>query len=221
MRAVIISDTHSMHSHVKLPPGDILIHAGDFTKGGGEKEFAVFGNWLQDLPYEHILVTYGNHDWLGQRDPGLAESLLGRAKVLHEKSIEINGINFYGAAWQPYYGGWAFNVHRDESAVKNWQRIPDNTNVLITHGPPHGTLDIVHEGGLHIDNVGCEALRDRIKSLPNLGLHIFGHIHSCHGAKVKGGITYINAAICNDFYAPSYAPMEFDLDQLLKVAPSI
>jgi Icc-related predicted phosphoesterase len=207
MKAVVISDTHNLHEYLTLPPGDILIHAGDFTRSGTVQEFERFGKWLQDLPYKYIIVTYGNHDWLGQEDPVLAEKLLGRANVLHEKSLEIEGIRFYGAAWQPEFYQWAFNVPRDATAVKNWAKIPEDTNVLITHGPPYGTLDFVSDG-LSVENVGCAALAERILALPNLTTSIFGHIHENHGVVKKGEITYINVSSTNDLYSNIFPPIE-------------
>lgn len=210
-KIVAISDTHNRHKYFALPQGDILIHAGDFTSMGTEAEFAAFGDWLQDLPYKHILLTYGNHDWLGQRDPVLAEKLMGRATVLHDKGVEIDGIKFYGSAWQPVFHDWAFNVPRGAESAKNWAKIPDDTNILITHGPPWGTLDLVHTGGLSIQNVGCEALAERIKDLPQLALHIFGHIHECHGHIVKNNIQYVNASFLNDRYVPTFPPVIIDL----------
>lgn len=37
MRLVCISDTHHRHREVDIPPGDVLIFAGDFMNGGSEE----------------------------------------------------------------------------------------------------------------------------------------------------------------------------------------
>lgn len=211
LKIVAISDTHNKHKYLDLPEGDILIHAGDFTSMGSEAEVAAFGEWLQDLPYKYIIITYGNHDWLGQRNPDLAEKLLGKAIILHDRGVEIEGIKFYGSAWQPEFCNWAFNVPRGAASAANWAKIPEDTDVLITHGPPFGTLDLIHTGGLRMENVGCEALADRIKALSKLKFHVFGHIHECHGQVTKDKVTYVNAAFLNDAYVPAYPPEVFEV----------
>lgn len=208
MKAVVISDTHNLHEYLTLPPGDVLIHAGDFTRHGTVDEFKDFGGWLQGLPYKHIIVTYGNHDWLGESDPTLAEKLLGRAYVLHEKALELDGIKFYGAAWQPEFCNWAFNVPRNATAVANWAKIPVDTNVLITHGPPYGNLDLIVSDTYSVENVGCQALANRIAELPELSVSIFGHIHESRGMTAKNNITYVNASSTDDTYSKVYRPIE-------------
>ena len=43
-----MSDTHSLTSHLKfdIPEGDVFIHAGDFTRCGGENEVIGFNDWI-------------------------------------------------------------------------------------------------------------------------------------------------------------------------------
>jgi hypothetical protein len=55
--------------------------------------------------------------------------------------------------------------------------IPDDTDVLITHGPPHGVLDAAMDGFL----CGCEELLDAVTTRVKPRLHIFGHIHEGYG----------------------------------------
>lgn len=211
MRIVAISDTHNSHQYLNLPEGDILIHAGDATGLGSEKEIKNFADWFNSQKFTHKIFVPGNHDWGFQLDFAKYEAMFYGVQVLHERAITIEGIKIYGAAWQPEFCNWAFNVPRDKTAVENWAKIPDDTNILITHGPPYGTLDLVHTGRLGVENVGCEALRDRIKSLPQLAVHIFGHIHDCHGHIVKDNVAYVNAAFLNDNYAPAYPPIVIEL----------
>ncbi len=83
--------------------------------------------------------------------------------------------------------------------TEEWARIPDNVEILMTHTPPHGILDITKRE----KHAGCEALATRISSLENCRLHIFGHIHEGFGAEIreteKNGklweTVYVNAAI--------------------------
>lgn len=62
MKIVCISDTHMSHDAIEVPPGDVLIHAGDFTCGGSLKEVAGFANWFAGLPHKHKVLVAGNHD---------------------------------------------------------------------------------------------------------------------------------------------------------------
>lgn len=49
------------HEKLIMPPGDVLIHCGDFTNHGSLAEVREFAAWLATLPYEHIIVVPGNH----------------------------------------------------------------------------------------------------------------------------------------------------------------
>ena len=66
-RVVCISDTHNRHAELPpLPPGDILIHAGDLTETGTEAELEAAFAWLSSAPHKHKIVVAGNHDSLLQ-----------------------------------------------------------------------------------------------------------------------------------------------------------
>ncbi len=60
IRIVCISDTHNQTP--KLPPGDILIHAGDLTNQGTFSELRKTMKWLQHAPFKVKVVVCGNHD---------------------------------------------------------------------------------------------------------------------------------------------------------------
>jgi Icc-related predicted phosphoesterase len=207
MRVVIISDTHNQLDRLDVPDGDVLIHCGDFTMGGTPQEIEKFNEHLQQLPHRHKIVVAGNHEFLFESHPDLARSLLTAATYLQDTSIEIDGIVFYGSPWQPEFHNWAFNVPADSDRMRRiWERIPDNTDVLITHGPPFGILDNTMDNR----NVGCRLLRNRVlKITPKL--HCFGHIHSAYGTQDLDGITFINAANLNEQYRPANAPIEIEL----------
>jgi Icc-related predicted phosphoesterase len=69
-------------------------------------------------------------------------------------------------------------LHRGAEIAEKWALIPADVQVLITHGPPHGILDVVARP--RRKHAGCEAMRDRIAELPDLRLHAFGHIHEAY-----------------------------------------
>lgn len=215
MKIVAISDTHNRHDKLIIPECDLLIHAGDWTGGGYETEVRNFAKWLnKQNQANHIVVIPGNHEldfeqnlpdskqWFYEECP--------RAKLLIDEGCEIDGIKIWGSPVQPWFHDWAWNRAKDlyESHIKgipeikpHWDIIPDDTNILITHGPPYNILD---KTIFKNEPLGCYKLLERIKQLKDLDLHFFGHIHSPGGQQVHlDGISYYNAAICDERYYPS------------------
>ena len=85
-----------------------------------------------------------------------------------------------------------------------WEAIPDNTDILITHGPAFGTLDTV--AGRPWDNLGCELLTQRIEVIKPK-IHVCGHIHSGYGYEFKDGTHFFNAAVLDEQYEYTQKPM--------------
>lgn len=216
MRIVCISDTHERHNQLAIPEGDVLIHAGDATFQGKVETISAFNEWLGTLPHKHKLVIAGNHDWLFQREPTLALSIMSNATYLEDGWIVLDGVKFYGSPWQPTFCNWAFNLPRGESLRAKWERIPRDTNILITHGPPHGIGDDVvrfnnRTGEYIIERVGCEELRKTVDELPDLKLHVFGHIHKGYGQYGLSGKMFVNASLLDDDYRVAHKPIVIDL----------
>lgn len=210
-RICAISDTHEFHSQVILPPGDILIHAGDSTGRGSLIKFADFIYWLNQQPFNHRCICFGNHE-IGYDRPGKREEAIRLCQenniiCLLDSGTEIEGIHFYGSPWQPWFYDWAFNLPRGEELAKKWAMIPESTNVLITHGPPYGILDQCDNG----ERVGCQDLTNRLSQLPNLKAHIFGHIHHSYGMVEQNGVKFVNAATCTEEYKPTNPPIVIDI----------
>jgi len=228
MKIVMISDTHSMHDALKMmPPGDVLIHSGDFTGRGDPERVKEFNEWLRDVSslYKHTIVIPGNHELTFQRgvkdsngfqtqSPESIQLLITNATLLIDQEIIIDGVKFYGSPWQPFFHNWAYNIHRGHLKA-TWEKIPNDTDVLITHGPPHGILDLVPSRDAYRGSdvrVGCEQLRDRILEV-RPKLHVFGHIHEGYGSIHSDGTTYVNASICDGSYRPINKPIVFDLEK--------
>ncbi len=211
-RIVAISDTHSRHEKMPaLPDGDILIHAGDATVRGSFDEIVEFNRWFSLLPHKHKILVAGNHDWLFEKSPEMARALMTNAIYLQDNFVEVEGLKIYGAPWQPRFFDWAFNVNRGVAIAQKWSLIPSDTDVLITHGPPHGILDTVTDRGTgEKEAVGCEELLPAVKRIKPRA-HIFGHIHAGYGQVEIDGIQFINASICNEVYAPVHAPIVIEL----------
>ncbi len=63
MKFVVISDTHGEHRGLKLPKGDVIIHAGDFCHYGSDDDMRSFLKWYKALDFETKILVAGNHDY--------------------------------------------------------------------------------------------------------------------------------------------------------------
>ncbi|RSL17694.1 Icc-related predicted phosphoesterase [Edaphobacter aggregans] len=191
MVLVLFGDTHELHREVEVPAGDILICVGDFTMFSRSFSAIVdFNEWLGELPHRHKIVVPGNHEFFLESNPK-RRGLLDNAHVLLDEGIEIEGLRFYGSPMTPLYGA-AFGKSSPNDRERHWSKVPDDTHVLVTHGPPFGILDVSPD---QADRMGDPELRNRVRELSSLKLHAFGHIHGAHGAVEQDGVTFANVAL--------------------------
>jgi len=205
MKIVAISDTHFSHSQLTVPDGDVLVHAGDCLGRGNIAELNHFNDWLGKLSHQHKIVIAGNHDFVFERNPQIAEQVMTNATYLRDSWVEIDDVVFYGSPWQPVFLNWAFNLPRNGPELeKKWSQIPSNTNILITHGPPYGILDVPAPPIPEKDrsSKGCEKLTEAIddNQIMKPFIHIFGHIHGGYGHLEKDDVKYYNASVVNERY---------------------
>jgi Icc-related predicted phosphoesterase len=198
---VAISDTHGFHDAVDIPAGDILIHAGDLTRHGEMADVREFNDFLGGLPHPVKIVIAGNHDFCFESDPEMCRTHLTNAIYLQDQAVTVEGIRFYGSPWQPWFFDWAFNLQRGPEIREKWDLIPEDTDVLITHGPPFGHGDRTIRG----ERVGCQDLLEVVEQIQPK-VHIFGHIHEGHGLTHNEHTTFINASICGVSYRPKNTP---------------
>jgi len=211
MRLILLSDTHNLHSTLDpLPDADAVLHAGDVSGHGTLPEIADFLTWFGALPHRHKVFVAGNHDFAFERQPAAAQALVpAGVSYLRDSGTEIEGLRIWGSPWQPWFMDWAFNLERGPQLAQKWARIPDDVEILITHGPPQGILDLTADNPP--GQVGCEALRGRLRDLPRLRLHLFGHIHEAYGRLTRDGCTFVNASICDLRYVPRNPPILVEL----------
>ncbi|MBO5062249.1 MAG: metallophosphatase domain-containing protein [Prevotella sp.] len=187
MRILHLSDTHGCHRRISdLPEADVLAHSGDFCMVGSEQEVFDFLNWFCDLPYRHKIFICGNHDdcLYGANINGLDDNV----HYLCNSGIEIEGLKFYGV---PMFMGDCVTDRQN----LNYDKIPIDTDVLITHAPAYGILDFDDS-----INYGSEVLLQAVTNV-NPRIHLFGHIHKQHGITTIETTTYSNGAIMNDDYS--------------------
>jgi Icc-related predicted phosphoesterase len=212
LKICCISDTHNKHNQITIPPCDILIHAGDATSVGLESEVRRFAKWFHEQPARYKIFVPGNHEdgfenalplsktWFQEECP---DGIL----LIHEP-IWIEGINIFGSPYTPFFHNWAFNVLESKRLRQLWEQIPKNTNILITHGPPYGIGDYTIHGQ---KRAGCLEMPDIINKLPDLKLHVFGHIHEGYGKyEDEGRHISVNASICTLQYQATNSPIEVD-----------
>ncbi|MCJ1449915.1 hypothetical protein MMC28_000243 [Mycoblastus sanguinarius] len=184
IRLVCISDTHTLKPPY-LPPGDVLIHAGDLTNAGTVDDIQDQVDWLSSLPYEYKIVIAGNHDSYfdprSRRKEDESKTMRwGTVHYLQHSSIRLSFVrqdnrqlNFYGAPQIPQCGGedFAFQYKHSDNAWSG--TIPKETDVLITHTPPRHHLDLPL-------GLGCGFLLKEVWDV-RPSVHVFGHVHAGHG----------------------------------------
>jgi Icc-related predicted phosphoesterase len=209
MKIALISDIHTKWQKLQIPKCDLLISCGDYSFRGEPKVVKDFHDWLNQQDAMHIISVQGNHEtWVEKNFEEAQRIALGecpRAHFMAEGLVIIDGTKIWCSAWTPWFHAWAYNAHRGEAIKKHWDLIPDDTDILITHGPPAGILDVVYavDGVTPRDNVGCQDLMDKILTLKKLKMHAFGHIHGSAGEKIFKGIKFINSSICDENYMPT------------------
>lgn len=208
MKFVAISDTHCRHNNIRLPKGDVLLHAGDICYKGNKEEVVDFLRWFDKQDYRYKIFIAGNHDFYFEkaRQSEIEKLIPETITYLNDSGVTIEGVNVWGSPVTPWFYNWAFNRHRGEAILEHWNLIPGDTNVLITHGPVLGIHDRVING----QHVGCRDLLEKIKTIKPK-FHICGHIHEAYGVAQKSGTKFINACILNESYELVNKPIVFEI----------
>lgn len=218
MKIVCISDTHTKHEQVKVPDGDMLIHAGDFTYDGRKKDVRDFLLWFSQQRHRYKIFIAGNHDRSFEEHPDEMRYIVSEYQgvtYLQDQGLEIEGLCVYGSPWQPEFQDWAFNLPRGVIGEK-WAKIPEYVDVLITHGPPsEGLGGLLAErafkwGNATPEDVGDEALLEHIKRVKPK-LHVCGHIHIGYGLRERYGTLFVNASVVDEAYDVVHEPIVVEL----------
>jgi len=222
MRFCCISDSHNKHKQITIPECDILFHTGDWSFQGNKSETENFAKWLEKQPAKNIVLIPGNHekvfekciDGLGTEESPNSKDWIykhcPRANLLIHESLELNGIKIFGSPWTPYFFNWAWNAGRTITEAAPfigdlWKDIPNDTQILLTHGPSMGILDTVTDYNTgRMVSAGCSELSKKINDLKDLKMHLFGHLHFEGGRMVEqDGVIYVNSAVVDDRYIPN------------------
>lgn len=220
VRIVAFADSHGRHNKLVVPDGDLLVCAGDFCMGHGREEILPFLDWFHQqadrFPSGAVFVA-GNHDLgLDPERPKYEDSLCdmvmrGTERYLENELARVAGLDLYGSPRTPKFGRCAaFMLDCGPAIAAAWKLIPDVTDVLVTHGPPMGLGDVVRAGSR---NLGCQDLARRVSELPNLKLHLFGHIHGSGGfCRPVGQTLFANVSVTDESYRLVRNPFVFDIE---------
>ncbi|KAK3727439.1 hypothetical protein RRG08_058856 [Elysia crispata] len=237
LRFVCMSDTHGRVEEgdftTRVPDGDVLLHAGDFTMYSDVDEYVAFNKFLEKLPHKVKLAIPGNHELdldprgLGRNyrkirshlglppvvketnvEESLQEvkSLVSEALILIDEMVEICGIKIYGMPWLPQYGLFGFGLTRGAELLRRYNQCPAGIDILLSHGPALGFGDFI----IRKKHVGCVELLNSVTKRIKPKYVISGHIHEAYGIHTDGTRTYINCATCNCNYRPVHDPVVFD-----------
>jgi len=221
---MIIDCIADLHGHFpKLEGGDLLIVAGDLTARDTEDGYYKFNSWICDLDYKKKIVIAGNHDNLLQKN--WSEYLEDDPcfEYLCDSGTEFEGLKIWGSPWTAQFPGinpkcCAFTVNygcdTEEWLAGYWAMIPDDVDILITHGPSK----LMHDKTIDGENVGSSTLLNWVANHYNtLKLHVYGHIHEGYGIwdqrklqkefNGKEGTVFINCSHVNERYEPVNKPV--------------
>lgn len=213
MRILHISDSHGFHEMLpmeRFKDIDVVVHSGDCSNWRdpyrNEPEVRAFIAWYRDVPVKHKIYVAGNHDTsIERRMITPADFAEAGIIYLENAATTIDGIKFWGSPYTPTFNNWAFMKSRDKIA-RVWDTIPEDTDVLIVHGPPKGVRDLSFDREGQLEYCGCSALMKKcFKMKDQLKLVLFGHIHdmdSVHNQGVshysKTPTVFSNATLVDD-----------------------
>lgn len=205
MKVTAISDLHG--DRPKLEGGDLLIVAGDLTARDRPQEYGHFNEWIDKQAYTKKVVICGNHDgWIAG-----GSSFLRPAgctyDYLCDSGTEFEGLKIWGTPWTNWFEGvnsscTAFMLQYEIDLKEKFDLIPEDTDILVSHGPCYRKLDKTRYG----DHAGSVALRERVNYLrtENLRYHFHGHIHEAYGAIEEDGLKTYNVARMDRSYRPTH-----------------
>jgi len=203
MRFVAFSDTHGCHCNICIPSQnniDVAIFAGDFCRDKTVQDCITFLDWFRQYPAKYKILVAGNHDLPFESDPERFLNICSQNDIIYlqDSSCEIEGVIFYGAPWTPIFRELsAFKMMSDGDDIRAvWSKIPEETDVLITHGPPYSILDrLPIEGSDSFVHAGDKVLMERVNAV-NPTIHVFGHAHSdADKTLVRNKTMFINACV--------------------------
>ncbi|MGI9360212.1 MAG: metallophosphoesterase family protein [Parasphingorhabdus sp.] len=192
-----------------MPEGDLLIHCGDMfnLNENDQASLAEIDNWFGQQKFEQVLCIGGNHDLLLQAAVRKQTQPFKNAHYLQDASYTFSELCIYGSPWVPDLPFHAFSRDSDELA-RTWAKIPERTDILVTHTPPFGILDKSRRSHSH----GCPILGNELDRIAPK-VHCFGHVHASAGCTTVGRVRFINASSIESETGRILPPITFFLER--------
>ena len=233
MKITAISDLHGLLPEIE--PCDILLICGDIVPISVQSNTTrsemwlrgEFANWINNLPCEHVIAVWGNHDFIGMfigKNEHKFNEIIGKPTKFKIEFLDGNvckpivgdeQITIWGSPWCRPFGTWAFMRPEEELADFFYNSMPKNCDIVITHEAPRiGKMGIIQQGQSAGFKAGSKVLADIIKDRqPRYA--ISGHIHSSEHtlSKYKGGgnTLYATVSLLDERYEYTYKPLTFEI----------
>jgi len=197
MRIWHISDTHTYHNLLEVPTDiDMVIFSGDCSNPRdpypNEVEVRGFIDWYRTLKIPYKIFVAGNHDTSIEKKFVTSEDFARHNIIyLENEDIIIDGVKIFGSPYTPLFGNWAFMKARHKLDRVWDSAIPDDSDIVVVHGPPKGILDLSFNRRGGIERCGDKSLLNRVKDV-NPKLCLFGHIHNCEDIINQGTMKLSN-----------------------------
>lgn len=215
IRVVCVSDTHTRQID-DVPPGDLLVHAGDMTNAGTAKEIQASLDWLKQVAisggFQHTVVIAGNHDsWLDEFVRPLVPTVAGKDSLDWGDIIYLQNetITLPFPALPPLFPmPRPLAVHGvphipeieqstpEKASIHAFQYSPKSDPNPYVSVPPQTDVLVTHSPARHHHDLFPNSIGD-----PNLlralwavtpALHVCGHVHTARGVETA----YYDSAQC-------------------------
>lgn len=215
MRILALSDLHGCLIPLdKIEPADLCLISGDIcphfgkSRAGSIEDYlgqaqwlsSVFKPWIDSLPVKQTYFCWGNHDFVGEKLHLLPSFANPKNKVncVQDDFIVYKGLKIWFSPWSLYFFNWAFNAPEENGEKwleELYAKIPNDTDIIVSHGPPHGFGDLTQT----LESVGSLALYNKIIEI-NPKLLVCGHIHCSSGLYKLNNTNIINASVLDEKY---------------------
>lgn len=188
MNICAISDLHG-NLNFKISNVEVLFICGDISPLYIQRNHRksriwiedIFIPWLNEQPVKKVFLVGGNHDFcLENIEKSKALFKDTKVSILYNEGEEYtDSLNktwtIWGSPLCHQYGNWAF-MWSDEEEEKEFNKMPDNVDFLITHDAAYGRNDICFQlnNNNHIGNVTLA----RVLEVKKPKYHFTGHLHS-------------------------------------------
>lgn len=203
-----ISDSHSYHYLLKTPENiDLVIFSGDesnyYEVSKNEAEAWNFINWFKKLPIPNKIFIAGNHSAAIAKGR-ITKKDFDEANIIYIENdyITIEGIKIFGSPLTPTFNNWYFMKNRSK-LDDVWKIVHEDVDIMVTHGPPKGVLDLSYNINNKLEFCGDKALLRHVTERIKPKLHLFGHVHNSediinNSILMRDDITFSNASLVKD-----------------------